>query len=102
MLQQTPYEVSSTQEHRLLLLISKMLVFTSASTRRRRRRRLCAVADVEGRVDEVVDVVGEPLERAEGAGAGAGAPPPVRRAVHVRHAQAQEFLLLWNTTCYIH
>lgn len=45
------------------------------------------VAQVEGGVDEHVDIVGEALERTEGAGAGARPPPPVRRAVHVRHAQ---------------
>lgn len=68
---------------------------TSAGIRARRLRRAEARrgtrgvrgvrrrAQVERGAEEVVDVVGEPLERREGRAWGS---PPVRSAVHVRHA----------------
>lgn len=56
------------------------------------------VAQVEGGVDELIDVGGEALEGEAGVGTAA----PVRRAVHVRHAQAHQLVLLCEHMFFIH
>lgn len=51
---------------------------------RRRRRHISCITDIEGLREELIDVAGEALERAEGAGRPRRATTE-RRAVHVVH-----------------